>query len=67
MGRNRGPQLWRWNTLVQPLWQERPEIVGDLAYGRFFREEIESSQQPEHLPFPVLTARQVAALPRSAL
>ncbi len=39
-----------------------PEIVGDMAYERFFREEIESSQQPEHLPFPVLTAQQVAAL-----
>jgi len=39
-----------------------PEIVGDMAYAQFFREEVESSQQPEYLPFPVLTAQQVAAL-----
>ena len=38
------------------------DLVGDASYSRFFTETIESANQPDNLPFPVISAQRLMRL-----
>ena len=38
------------------------DLVGDASYSRFFTETIESANQPDNLPFPVISAQRLTRL-----